>query len=903
MLEQLFTLQFLFKHNKMTMNPEQITIQSLTETLTKTQAALLESETRFRDLFHLAPIGMAEVSLDGQFLEVNSSFCEFVGYSRKELMRRGFNQITHPQDRDLSMDYFARLIRGEFKQYNLEKRYRHKDGHWVYGIFHCYLRLDSDGNSLSVITQIQDITEYKKIEADLQHQKEYLRLVLDNIPQQVFWKDTNLVFKGCNKKWAESAQLESPEFVIGKTDYDLFKDSKIAEFYRSQDRRVMASKKPELNVIAPKQKPSADGRQIWLDVSRVPMLDADGYVIGIIGVLEDITEQKEIDEKLRLTQFSIDKSRDYVMFSDINARFFYTNEAATKTLGYSRDEFLQMQVKDIDPNASENQWPISWEDLRQQGSFTFESIHKTQTGEQISVEITLSYLEYNNKEYGCAVVRDISERKQTEIALQQAKEAAEAANRSKSEFLARMSHELRTPLNAILGFTQLMNRDLKRKKSVSLSQHQEHLDIISRSGEHLLNLINDVLEMSKIESGRISLNSSSFDLMKLLTCIKEMLELKAKSKGLELQFEIAPDVPQYINTDESKLRQVLINLLGNAIKFTESGGVFLRVNTLKNSKYSTLIFEVEDTGFGISPEEINGVFEPFMQTDTGRKSQQGTGLGLSISRQFIQLMGGEISVTSQLGMGTVFKFNIKVKTSQASQIQSKTVSRQAIGLAENQPSYRILVVDDNWTNRQLVIRLLKPLGFELQEAENGQEAISIWEKWQPHLIFMDMRMPVMDGYEATQSIKQHLQGQATVVIALTASVFQQDQTVILSAGCDDFVRKPFRVDVLFDKIAKHLGVKFLYEDKPAIPPGENTPVSPQTDITNSTQLTPEGLTVMSESWREALHQAASKLNQKLIAEVISQIPETHASLANRLNQLVKDFRYDVIIELTAKSQN
>jgi PAS domain S-box-containing protein len=887
----------------MMMNSENLTIQTLTETLKQAEAALLESENRFRDLFHLAPIGMAEVSLEGQFLEVNSSFCQFVGYSRKELMRRGFNQITHPHDRDVSMDYFARLIRGEFKQYNLEKRYRHKEGHWIYGILHCYLRLDAAGNPLSVITQVQDITEYKKIEEDLKQQKEYLRLVLDNIPQQVFWKDTNLVFKGCNKKWAEYAQLESPEFVIGKTDYDLFKDSQIAEFYRSQDRRVMASKKPELNVIARKQKPSADGRQIWLDVSRVPMLDADGYVIGIIGVLEDITEQKEIDEKLRLTQISIDKSIDYLLFTDINARFFYTNEAATKTLGYSRDEFLKMQVKDIDPNASENQWSICWENLKQQGSFTFESIHQTKTGENISVEITLSYLEYNHKEYGCAVVRDISERKQAEIALQQAKEAAEAANRSKSEFLARMSHELRTPLNAILGFTQLMNRDLKRKQSVLLQDHQEHLEIISRSGEHLLNLINDVLEMSKIESGRISLNSTSFDLLKLLHCLKDMLELKAKSKGLELEFEIDSDVPQYIQTDESKLRQVLINLLGNAIKFTEKGTVRLRVKTQEFKQPNTLIFEVEDTGFGISPEELNNVFEPFLQTETGRNSQQGTGLGLSISRQFIKLMGGDITVSSQLYQGTCFQFNIKFKAANASQIPSKTVSRQAIGLAANQQTYRILVVDDNWTNRQLVIKLLKPLGFELQEAENGQEAILMWEKWQPHLIFMDMRMPVMDGYEATQYIKQHLQGQATVIIALTASVFQEDRTVILSAGCDDFVRKPFRVEVLFDKIAKHLGVKFLYEENTTINGCENLPLPQQILLTHPSQLTPEGLAVMPPTWRQDLHQAATKLNQKLVAEVISQIPETHGSLAEMLTQLTNDFRYDVIIELTSTSES
>lgn len=875
------------------MNQENLETQTLLE-------RLQESETRFRDLFDLAPIGMAEVSLDGKFLEVNSSFCEFVGYTREELMIQAFNKITHPEDQEISLDYFSRLIKGEFKQYKIEKRYCHKDGYFVDGILNCYLRLDTAGNPHSVISQIQDITQRKKIEEDIRQQKEYLRLILDNIPQQVFWKDTNLVFKGCNKHWAKSAQLESADSVIGKTDYDLFLDPEVAEFYRSQDVRVMASKQPELNLVFPKYKPGADGEKIWLDVSRIPMLDAEQNVIGILGVLEDITEKKAIDERLRLTQFSIDKSRDYVLFSDIKTRFFYVNEAASQTLGYSKDELLKMRVQDIDPKASENSWPVSWEDLRQQGSFTFESIHRTKEGKNISVEITLSYLEYNQKEYGCAVVRDISDRKQAEIVLQNAKETAELANRAKSEFLARMSHELRTPLNAILGFTQLMSLDLKRNQSVLLHEHQEHLEIITRSGEHLLNLINDVLEMSKIEAGLISLHSNQFDLIKLLKCLEDMLALKAQSKGLKLQFEIASNVPKYIQTDESKLRQILINLLGNAIKFTEKGNVTLRVESQSRQFSECLIFSVEDTGLGIDPVEIETLFEPFVQTETGRKSQQGTGLGLAISRQFIKLMGGDISVKSELGKGTTFEFNVNVSLANSTQIKSKDASRKVIGLASNQPYYRILVVDDHWTNRQLVVKLLKPLGFEIKEAENGQEAILLWKNWQPHLIFMDMRMPVMNGYEATQQIKQHLQGQATVIIALTASVLQQEQSVILSAGCDDFVRKPFRVDVLFEKITKHLGVRFIYEENSTESSQSKTCNSPSqhTQITHLSQLTPETLAVMPPSWIQDLNLAATLLNHQLVLNAIDQIPEHHASLSELLTKLAHDFRYDVIIDLT-----
>lgn len=864
------------------------------------EIALQESESHWKDLFHLSPIGMVEISLKGNFVEVNPSFCGLVGYSKDELINYPIHEITYPDDREYSWQLFQQLINQEVYQYQLEKRYIHKQGNLVYAIVNGYLRLDCQGKPRSIMGQIQDITERKLAEEDIRKREEYLRLILNNIPQQVFWKDTDLIFRGCNKNWSEAAQLESQEYVIGKTDYDLFPDPKIGDFFRAQDRRVMASRQGEMHLIAPKQKPATDGRTLWLDISRIPMQDSQGNVIGILGVIEDITERKELDEKLRLTQFSIEKSRDYFLFTDANANFFDVNEAACHTLGYSREELLTMKVKDIDPKAPDNAWPISWEDLRQQGSFTFESVHQTKSGQDISVEITLSYLEYNNKEYGCAIVRDICDRKQAEIALQQAKEAAEAANHAKSEFLARMSHELRTPMNAILGFTQLIERDLQRNPQVLLADHQEHLEIISRSGEHLLNLINDVLEMSKIEAGRIVLNPAKFDLICLLDSLKDMLAFKAESKGLKFNIILDRSLPQYIETDESKLRQVLINLLGNSIKFTEKGSITLRVKPLNSNRASNQIllnFEVEDTGAAISSEELELLFQPFVQTETGRKSQQGTGLGLPISQKFIQLMGGKITVQSQVGKGTVFQFYIQANLANFSDIRCQELTKRVIGLAPNQPSYRILVVDDNWTNRQLIIKVLKPLGFLLKEAENGQEAISLWENWQPHLVFMDMRMPVMNGYEATQWIKQRLQGQETVIIALTASALQQDQFVVLSAGCDDFIRKPFRVQVLFEKIAQHLGVNFIYEeDELKLQPLE---ISPSTlELNNVAELTPEVFASLPQPIVQELYQASQKLNSKLVAEAIAKISVSHRSIAKLLTQLADDFQYDVILNLT-----
>jgi signal transduction histidine kinase/FixJ family two-component response regulator len=481
------------------------------------------------------------------------------------------------------------------------------------------------------------------------------------------------------------------------------------------------------------------------------------------------------------------------------------------------------------------------------------------------------------------------------LELEQAKNSAELANRSKSEFLANMSHELRTPLNAILGFSQLMNRD-----SFLTSEQKENLRIINRSGEHLLSLINDVLDLAKIESGKTTLHPRDFDLVELLDLVEEMLALKAESKGLQLIIKRDANLPRYIHSDDKKLRQVLINLLGNGIKFTHQGTVTLRVREETGNgqkptdKTQIIVFEIEDTGAGIAPGEIDSLFQVFTQTETGKESQEGTGLGLPISKKFIELMGGEIIVNSQLGKGTVFEFKIQVQTAEGTTIQSQQLNRRVIGLQPQQQEYRILVVDDRLENRQLLLKLLQPIGFQVQAAINGQEAIAIWQSWQPHLIWMDMRMPVMNGYEATQQIKVHLQGQATVIIALTASTLEEEKAVVLSVGCDDFVRKPFREEVIFAKMAQHIGAVYVYE---------NLDLQKSAALASLEKLTSEALAMMPDTWLAELIEAASMIDQQLIEELLVCIPLEHQFLAQAIQQEVDNFDFENLINLAQSAVN
>ncbi|MDO8207094.1 MAG: ATP-binding protein [Gallionella sp.] len=457
-----------------------------------------------------------------------------------------------------------------------------------------------------------------------------------------------------------------------------------------------------------------------------------------------------------------------------------------------------------------------------------------------------------------------------------ARNAAETANRAKSVFLANMSHELRTPLNAILGFSNLM------RKAPSLQKEQRtNLDIINRSGEYLLTLINDVLEMAKIEAGRVQLENLPLDLGTLVRDVTDMMQVRAQEKGLHLLVDQSSEFPRYIKGDEARLRQILINLVGNAVKFTQQGGVTVRFGMKPNVPLKRLLIEIEDTGPGIKPEDQDKIFEPFVQVGE-TAAQKGTGLGLTITRQFVQLMGGTINLQSTYGKGAIFRVELPVNMVAAADVvkPETTVKGDVVGMAPDQPEYRILIVEDQLENQLLLTQLMESIGLPVKVAENGELALALFQSWQPHLIWMDRRMPVMDGLEATRRIRQLPGGTDVKIVAVTASAFMEQRDEMLAAGMDDFVRKPYRFNEIYETLSKQLGVQYVYSDT-------------EVEDVNEVVLTGQMLAVLTPELRCELRDALESLEGERISAAILQI--TDAKLQKALSYLAGNFDYPAIL--------
>ncbi len=624
---------------------------------------------------------------------------------------------------------------------------------------------------------------------------------------------------------------------------------------------------------------NGDSFPMEVAVAEVEAGDEGFYV----GMFRDMTALQESEARYRnlLDNIPIGIYRNT---PGPEGKLLMANAASAKIFGYdSVEEYQQQDTSSSYRNPEER---IAFSDrLIEEGEVTGVelALHK-QDGTPIWVAISARtiYDEKGNVAYFDGMIEDITVRKEAEDALRAAKEAAESANLAKSTFLARMSHELRTPLNAILGYTQLMSLDRGTPP-----QHVESLEIVGRSGEHLLALINDVLDMSKIEAGQVELNESTFDLHRLLEDLEDLFRVSVSEKGLQLVFERQADLPTLVSTDEGKLRQVLINLLGNATKFTVEGRIVLRARARHDVENLRLYFEVEDTGPGISEDDLVELFDPFVQIEHKGGAQEGTGLGLPISRQFVRIMGGEITVDSELGSGSTFKFDIATGVGESIVHPASPPARRVLGLEDGQIPRRILAVDDQPENVQLLQAILERIGFEVRVATNGKEAVDVWADWEPHLIWMDIRMPVMDGLEATRRIKASPQGQSTVIAALTASVFEEERAEILATGCDDFVRKPFTETEILDVIERHLGVKFVY-DESGVPP----------QLGLGDQVFGEQIAKLPPLWMNEMHGAAAQADTEVATTLLGRIEGDHPEIFRTLTTLVGEFRFAEIMALT-----
>lgn len=581
--------------------------------------------------------------------------------------------------------------------------------------------------------------EAERSERVLREQREILNNVMSNIPHFVFWKDIDLVYLGCNENFAKAAGVGCPEDIVGKTDYDLAWKKEEADLYRQHDKEVIETGTPILNVEEPGL--GADGRQATLLTSKVPLRDADGKIIGILGLYADITERKQAEGELK-----------------------------------SLNEVLEMRSK-----ALEDSQAAAVKLMRE----TEQARAKL---EQVNVQLEAS-VERANLMTQQAVVADMA----------------------KSEFLANMSHEIRTPMNAIIGFSELL------AEAELTDEQRHHIEVIRESSENLLELINDILDFSKIEAGKLDIKLIDCSLEQLLAVIESLMQPAAKEKELAFEVLQCGQLPGQIRTDPVRLRQCLINLTNNAIKFTDEGRVYVNVSLQDVNDQAYIRFDVEDTGIGIAADKQESIFETFVQVDgaTTRK-YGGTGLGLAITKKLANLLGGELSVTSEVGKGSVFSLRIPAGIDVESQpVFNKydlvsELSGEPDAPEQDKFSGCVLAAEDSRTNQTLIKLLLERLGLQVTIVEDGKEAMEKALDQPFDLIFMDIQMPKMNGYDATRALRR--KGLRTPIIALTAHAMKGDEEKCISAGCDDYLTKPIDRQKLLEKVSKYLPSKSAASD-------------------------------------------------------------------------------------------
>lgn len=619
-----------------------------------------------------------------------------------------------------------------------------------------------------------------------------------------------------------------------------------------------------------------------------------------LTLARELTE--ELEEERAWLGTVIDVAMDAIIALDHDGLILVWNSSAVRMFGFTVEEALGKDFyRLLTPPLFYDTAMKGFRSFQKTGGFailglTSEIFALRKDGEKLPVEITVSSRKNYEKDGIVAVIRDITERKQAE-GERVARQAADAANHQKSLFLSNMSHEIRTPMNAILGFAQILERDPNLS-----SKQREQIGSINRSGQHLLALINDILDMSKIEAGMNVLKPAAFSLHDLIDDLTMMFRSRAEAKNLQFAVERDASLPYYVIADEGKIRQVLINLLGNAMKFTESGGVSMRVRISTPSspahediKQLQLTIEVEDSGPGIPDSDIARIFTPFSQGEAGAFAG-GTGLGLAISRRLAEMMGGSITVKTTVGQGSCFRFDTNIEPTDTVTRKKSPAPRLVTGLEPGTGPFKILVVDDIQVNRELLCDLLRPLGFEIRQAENGATALEIFDEWDPNAVLMDMRMPVMNGYEATRRIKATKKGQNIPVIAVTASAFKDSEDQVMATGVSAYLRKPFRPEELWTILGECLGLRYVYACDAPDKRKDETP----TQLENAS---PKLVAALPENLLHAMRQAVEEGDMIKLVKLIDQVAPQNAEIAKVLRDLADRYDYERLVDLLEQRGN
>jgi PAS domain S-box-containing protein len=670
------------------------------------------------------------------------------------------------------------------------------------------------------------LTGRRRAEQALRRSEERFRNLVEASSDWIWEVDSSGTYTYCSPQCKKVLGYE-PEEILGKTPFDFMPPGE-----RTRVQGVFescASSKVPIDELENTNR-HKDGHDIILETNGVPILDSTGNLVGYRGIDRDITGRKRAEEELRESEGKFraitSSAQDAIVMIDNSGNINYWNPAAEKIFGYKRNEVLGEELHLVlAPKRFHEAYRQGFEKFRRTGKGpavgrTLELAAVRKDGTEFPMELSLSAAKTNGKWSGIAVIRDITERKQAEEELVKAKEEAEAASKAKSEFVANMSHEIRTPMNGIIGMTQLA-------LGTELSSEQcEYISTVRESADSLLKVINDVLDFSKIEAGKLNLESADFNIRDCIAGTVRSLAVKAREKDLELAYQVHPDVPEVVVGDCWRLRQVLTNLAGNAIKFTEHGEVLVNVwrEALQEERMK-LHFSVRDTGIGIEEDKLEMIFDAFTQADgSTTRMYGGTGLGLAISSRLVSGMGGEIWVESRAGAGSTFHFTATFELvecgSDASSMQDGTGDSDQIEVFSNGPNrskgdiggggekpgrgkpakhgLRVLLAEDNPINQRLTFKLLQKRGHEVTVATTGTEAIEAYQRQEFDVILMDVQMPEISGFEVARKIRQveESTGRHTPVVALTAHAMEGDRQRCFEAGMDAYISKPFRPDHL-----------------------------------------------------------------------------------------------------------